>query len=333
MSADRRSSRSIAVAILLAGLVPVSCVDRSMDDVVRLSGRIEAPTVDLAPRITGRVVDVLAREGDPVESGALLVKLDLGDTALAVDRERASVAVAEARLRDLELGSRQPEIAAALAQVADRRAELELARSNHERQATLLAKEVGSQRDYDKAEADLERARAALDVAREQLTLLQEGFREWQTEQARREVERAGVVLRQAETNAAEDELRAPADGVVLHRIAEPGLLLAPGQTALTLAFRDRLYVRVFIPEPQLGRVKQGAAARVRVDAFPGRDFPGRVTEVSPDAEFTPKPVDTRDERVNLVYAAKVELDRGWQEPLVPGQPADVTIEAGPRGR
>ena len=108
-----------------------------------------------------------------------------------------------------------------------------------------------------------------------------------------------------------EAEIRAPADGVILHRIAEPGLLLAAGQPALTMAFADRLYVRTYVPEPVLGKVRHGMAATVRVDAFPGKSFPAKVTEISPDAEFTPKPVETRGERVNLVYAAKVDLDRG----------------------
>ena len=92
------------------------------------------------------------------------------------------------------------------------------------------------------------------------------------------------------------------------------------------MAFAGRLYVRAFIPETKLGRVRQGMPAQVSVDAFPGKLFPAHVTEISPDAEFTPKPVETREERVNLVYAAKVDLDAGWAEPLVPGQPAEVTI-------
>ena len=92
------------------------------------------------------------------------------------------------------------------------------------------------------------------------------------------------------------------------------------------MAFADRLYVRTYIPEPVLGKVRTGTAASVSVDAFPGKTFAAKVTEISPDAEFTPKPVETRGERVNLVYAAKVDLDRGWGDPLVPGQPADVTI-------
>ncbi|HEX5855301.1 MAG TPA: efflux RND transporter periplasmic adaptor subunit, partial [Thermoanaerobaculia bacterium] len=223
---------------------------------------------------------------------------------------------------------RSAEVAQAESDLADKRAAAELARKELERQETLLSKKVGTQRDTDTARTGVERAVANAKMAADRLQLLREGFRKGQTEQARVDVERARAVLRQSESVAREAEVRAPADGIILHRMAEPGLLLGPGQPALTMAFANRLYVRTFVPETQLGRVKPGSPAEVTVDAFPGNVFPAKVTEISPDAEFTPKPVDTPRERVNLVYAAKVDLDAGWNAPLVPGQPADVRVKA-----
>ena len=126
---------------------------------------------------------------------------------------------------------------------------------------------------------------------------------------------------------AQESEIRAPAGGVIVHRLAEPGQLIAAGQPAVTMAFANRLFVRTFIPESSLGKVKMGMPAQVSVDAFPNRTFPARITEISPESEFTPKAVETKTERVNLVYAAKADLDKGWNEPLVPGQPAEVSVE------
>ena len=314
------------VLLLAAAVAAPACGRKEDPAVVRLNGRLEAPLVDLAPKVAGRVVEILVREGDRVKAGDLLVKLDLGETAIAVERDRQGVQSAAARLEDLRLGSRDAELRGAEQEIADRRAAVELAKPELERQQALLSKKVGTPRDVDVARATLERAQANLRMSEERLKLLREGFRKYQTEQARVDVDRARSVLKQSETVAKESEIRAPADGVVLHRMAEPGLLLGPGVPALTLAFANRLYVRTFVPETQLGRVKPGQPAEVTVDAFPGRRFPGRVTEISPDAEFTPKPVETRRERVNLVYAAKVDLDGGWSEPLVPGQPAEVTV-------
>jgi HlyD family secretion protein len=322
--------RTRAVASLAAGilLLAISGCRAKNDGSVHLSGRLEAPLVDLAPKTAGRVVDVRVREGDRVKAGDLLVRLDLGETALAVDRDSRGLQSAEAHLNDMKVGSRAAEIGQAESDLADKKAAVELARRELERQETLLSKKVGTQSDTDTARTTMERAVANEKMAGDRLRLTREGFRQWQTEQARADVGRAQSVLKQAEIVAREAEIRAPADGVILHRMAEPGLLLGPGQPAVTMAFASRLYVRTFIPETDLGRVKPGSPAEVTVDAYPGKVFPARVTEVSPDAEFTPKPVDTPRERVNLVYAAKVDLDAGWGAPLVPGQPADVRVKA-----
>jgi len=312
--------------VLLVALALAACRPKEDPNVIRLNGRVEAVQVDLAPKVAGRVVEVKVREGDRVKAGDVLLRLDLGETAIAVERDAQGVKSAEARAQDMMAGSRQSEIDAAQADVNEKRAAATLADKELVRRASLLEKKVGSQEEYDRARADRDRAGAALKASLERLELSREGFRRWQTEQARTDVKRAESVLKQSESVAREAELRAPADGVVLHRIAEPGLLLGPGQPGLVLAFADRLFVRVFIPETKLGKVKQGATAEVAVDSFPGKTFPARVTEISPDPEFTPKQVETKTERVNLVYGAKVDLDKGWQEPLVPGQPATVTV-------
>jgi HlyD family secretion protein len=316
-----------ALLFTAAMLLVAGCDDGAEDGVIKLNGRIESPNVDLGPKVAGRVVEVLVREGDRVKAGALLVRLDLGETAIAVEREAAGVRSATARAQDLQEGSRDEEIAAAEAEVRDRRTVVQGAATESERQRFLLEKKVGTRRDFDRAQIELARARAALQGAEQKLALVREGTRAKQTAAAQAEAERAAASLKQSVAVAREGEVRAPADGVIVHRLAEPGQLLAPGQPAITLAFANRLFVRTFIPETQLGRVKTGMPARVTVDAFPNREFPARITEISPDAEFTPKAVETKSERVNLVYGAKADLDRGWNEPLVPGQPAEVRVK------
>lgn len=319
------SRRTLWSAVLLA-VLSAGCAEKEDPNLIRLNGRLEAPLVDVAPKVTGRVLEVKVREGDHVKAGDLLIRLDLGEIALAVDRDRAGVESASARFKDLAAGSRTQEVAAAEAEVQDRKAAVDLAERELQRQQFLLSKKVGTERDVDRARTELERAQAVLKGSRNRAQLAREGYRKYQVAQAKEDVDRAQAQLRQSETVANEAEVRAPADAIVLHRMAEPGLLLAAGQPGLTLAFANRLYVRTFIPETKLGRVKQGQTAEVTVDAFPGRTFPARLTEISRDAEFTPKAVETRNERVNLVYAAKVDLDAGWKEPLVPGQPAEVVV-------
>ncbi len=317
-------TRRLFVAALLAS--SIGCREAEDPNVIRLNGRIEATQVDLSPKVTGRVVAVEVREGDRVKTGDLLIRLDIGETLLSVDRSRAAVASAQSRLKDLEAGSRGAEIGAGEAEVTDRRAALAAAERELERQQFLLTRKVGTERDVDRARTEVDRTRAALASAENRLKVLREGARRWQVQQAEDEVARTRTELAQSKTVAAEAEIRAPADAIVVHRMVEPGQLLAPGQPGLTLAFTDRLYVRTFIPETRLGMVKQGQAAEVTVDAWRDRTFKARVAQIAVDAEFTPKAVETRAERVNLVYAAKIDLEGGWNVPLVPGQPAEVSI-------
>ena len=300
---------------------------QSQEQTIHLNGRLEAVSVDLGPKVAGRVLEVRVREGDRVKAGDLLLRLDLGENAIAVQREQAGVRSAEARVDDLEEGSRRAEIAAAAAEVGERKAAEDLAEKEHDRQSALFAQNVGTKRDLDQADAELQRARAAVKVSEEKLVLARDGFRRKETDAAKADSDRAAAVLQQAMTIAKEAEIRAPADGIILHRLAEPGQLVNIGQPAITMAFADRLFVRTFVPEGQLGAVKMGAKARVTVDAFPDVEFGAHITEISPDAEFTPKAVETESERVNLVYAAKADLDRGWAEPLIPGQPAEVLVK------
>jgi HlyD family secretion protein len=322
--------------VLLSGSALVAtqglaaCRQAEDPNLVRLNGRIEAAMVDLSPKVTGRVREVLVKEGDRVKAGDVLVRLDLGETGLTVARDKAAVAAAQARVRDLEAGTRRTELAAGEAEVNDRKAALELARKELQRQQFMLERKVGTQRDVDRATTEVERLEAAVSAAANRLAALREGARSNQVQQARDEAARAATVLEQSQTVVDEGELRAPADTMVVHRFVEPGQLVTPGQPALTLAFLDRLYVRTFVPEMVRGRIRPGIEADVVVDAYPGRTFKGRVTEIARDAEFTPKQVETRTERVNLVYAAKVDLAGGWSEPLDLGQPAEVLIKTTP---
>jgi HlyD family secretion protein len=316
------------IAVALSGAVALGACQPAADpNLVRLNGRIEAAMVDLSPKVTGRVREVLVKEGDRVKAGDVLVRLDLGETGLTVARDKSAVASAQARVRDLEAGTRRSDLAAAEAEVNDRKAALELAKKELQRQQFMLERKVGTQRDVDRAATEVERQTAAVSGASNRLASLREGARRNQVQQARDEVARAETVLEQSQTTVNEGELRAPADTIVVHRFVEPGQLVTPGQPTLTLAFLDRLYVRTFVPEMVRGRVRPGVDAEIMVDAYKDRVFKGKVAEISRDAEFTPKQVETRTERVNLVYAAKIDLVGGWSEPLDLGQPAEVLIK------
>src|SRR5262252_7955747 len=144
--------------LIVIAAAAAACGPKADPNVVHLNGRLEAPLVDLAPKVSGRAIGVNVREGDRVKTGDLLIRLDLGDTALAVERDRHGVESARARLQDLAVGSRQAEVAGAEAEVADRHAAVALAERELQRQDYLLSRKVGAERDYDRAKTELDRA-------------------------------------------------------------------------------------------------------------------------------------------------------------------------------
>src|SRR3989442_703969 len=172
---------------------------------------------------------------------------------------------------------------------------------------------------------EIEAARAELRAARERVELLRAGARPQEVEMARARLAEARAALALAQARLDETRLTSPITGVVLRKNVEPGETVNPGISILTLMDPQDLWVRAYVPETEIGRLRIGQAATVSVDAFPGRGFPGAITEIASEAEFTPKNVQTRKERVNLVFRVKVAV-RNPEGLLKPGMPADVDI-------
>lgn len=175
------------------------------------------------------------------------------------------------------------------------------------------------------AEAALNQTRAQTKAARAALALAQAGPRVESIDAAQAKVKQAQAVVRAARDQFANATVRAPADGVVLEKVQEAGEFTSPGTTIVRLGLLDRPWLRVYVPEPTLGRVKLGQQAEVFTDTYPGKRYRGRVVEIAQEPEFTPKNVQTQEERVKLVFGVKIELKNPGQE-LKPGMPADAVI-------
>jgi len=346
--------------------------ERGPEDHILVFGNVEVTEVEIAFKVSGRIVELPVREGEMVRRGAVLARLDR--EALERQRDRATAAVrvaesqvaqlrtaiahlreslaaqilerqaaleqAEAQLRELLAGSRAQEIEQARAAVEAARAERERAARDWERAQVLYERDEISAAQYDHARTRYEQARAQLQQAEQRLALLLEGPRREQIEAARAQVARARAALRQAEaqrlelrrreqelamreaereraqadlavieTQLRETVVTAPCDGIVLAKVAEVGEVVAAGATVLTLGDLRRPWVRAYIGERDLGRVRLGARVRVRTDSFPDRIYWGRVAFIASEAEFTPKPIQTPEERVRYVYRIKIEVE------------------------
>jgi HlyD family secretion protein len=338
---------------------------------------MEATRVEVSAKITGRIVALLAREGDAVVAGRPLVRLDDAELRSEVRRSEAALKNAEAQLRDLLAGARREEIEEARAGVDRARAQLEdlLAGSRREeveqarqsvqsasatrewtqkesqriqelyRKELVAAQEVDRARQaYDVAIAQersaresleltlagprphqVEAARAQLKAAQDRLELLLAGPRPHQVEAARAQVAQSQAQLAHAESRLKETVILSPLSGVVLRKTLEVGEIANPGVPILTLVNPQDLWLRAYVPETEVGKIRLGQAARIKIDAFRDRAFNGKITEIASEAEFTPKNVQTHKERVNLVFRIKIAVDNAGGI-LKPGMPADAEI-------
>ena len=296
---------------------------------IRGSGIIEVTQVDVAFEVAGRMIERAVDEGAMVDKGEPVGRLDDREYRLRVARAAAAKAAADANYRMMTKGAREQEIGRALAAREAADAELAMQTREHDRIARLHAEGIVSQGERDRLDNLLANARAGRDQTAAGLDQLREGFRIEEIESARAELQRASADLDLAELDLARCQLFAPAAGRVLSKSREPGEMVAPGTPIVTLGDLSRPWVNVYVGERDLGKVRLGMAAQVTVDSFPDRPFPGKVTFIAERAEFTPKNIQTPDERVKLVYRVKVEVETR-DEALKPGMPADTVLPLDP---
>jgi len=298
--------------------------------VIRVSGNIEVTDVEVSFRIPGRLLERSVDEGMSVSAGQPVARLDSADLEREASMKEAELQAAEAVLRELVAGSRPQEIARAGAAAAAARAEAERLSADLDRAKALIAKDVIPRQEFERARAAYEVADERRNEAEESLHLVQEGPRREQIERARAQVRQAKEALELARTRLSYASIVSPLAGVVLSKNAEPGDYVAPGTPVVTVGALDTPWLRAYIEETDLGRVKVGQHVEVTADTYPGKKYAGRISFIASEAEFTPKSVQTRKERVKLVYRIKVDVSNPDME-LKPGMPADAVIRAGER--
>ena len=292
---------------------------------VAVTGTIEATQVDVSVKITGRILVRLVKEGDRVTRGQVLVRLDDSELAADVRRQDAGLRSAEATLRDLQKGARPQEIEDARAAVSSAEATRTMTEREYQRSDQLYTKNLIAAQDVDRTRQAYEVAKAQERIARERLALLLAGSRPDQIDAARWQVTQAESALAQAQSRLREARVVSPIDGVVLRKNLEAGETANPGVPILTLVNPKDVWLRAYVPETEVGRLKIGDTAALRVDAFPNRVFTGRLIEIGSEAEFTPRNVQTKKERVTLVFRIKIQIDNP-DGLLKPGLPADADV-------
>ncbi len=314
-----------SAAILLVVVSAAACGHRAAKNVISASGTIEAIEVDVASKVAGQILDLAVDEGARVKPGDLLATVDHATADIQLRQAEAGVDLAQAQLVLLRNGARQEDIQQAESAVTQAEANLRVAQDDAKRMRELAKTGSVTPKSRDDADARLTVAEAQKSAADETLKKLRRLARpeEIQAQEARVGQARAAADL--LAKMIADCTIAAPVAGTVTHKAVEAGELVNPGSTVVTVSELDSVYVMIYLTEQEIGRVRLGDAVEVQIDAFPDKAFSGRITYISPEAEFTPKNVQTKEDRVKLVFGVKVVIENR-EGLLKPGLPADAVI-------
>jgi len=300
------------------------------DGTLVASGTVEATEAMLGFQAPGRIAVISVNEGDSVRQGQEIASLDRAETEARHRQAAAQADAARAILAELEAGSRPEEIAQARALRDAARERMEDATRDLERATTLFEGGALSREAQDKARTNAEVARNQLRQAEEQLRLAEAGPRAERIMAQRAQVAQADAAVQSIDATLNNMIIRPAFDGTVTVRHREPGETVPAGAPVLTVMNREDRWVRIFVPETRIGAVRLGQKAEITADTYPEKTYQGEVRFISSEAEFTPKSVQTTEERVKLVYAVKVQITGDESHDLKPGLPADVRLAVAP---
>jgi HlyD family secretion protein len=331
------------IPLVLPLLVAAACTEPPPSDTLRVSGHVEATETRLAPDAGGRILTFPLREGDRVNVGDPILTLDQRDVELALDRARADRQQAEANLRLVMAGARpedlrqaESQITVAQADVSAARAELAAAEQDLERFEALLVSNSGSRKQRDDAATrrDVARDRLAASesrvrVAQQALARLEAGARKEEIEVARARIAAVDAQIATLDKSLADTVFNSPTSGIVTEKLVEAGEVIAPRAAVAVVANLDEAWADVFVPEPAVPRLRLGQGARVFTDAG-GTPLEGAISYISPKAEFTPRNVQTAEERSKLVYRIRIAVDN-TAGVLKQGMPVEAELALQPR--
>ena len=346
---------SVGMAALIGGgyfLLSSAWWNRELPEgLIQANGRIEGDHLTVASKFPGRVQDLLVREGDGVTAGQVMVRIDDVQTRTKVDQAQHAWAATEAQVQSahtalavlnlevpLAIESAQSRVDEAAAEVEKAMAVEREARVDERRLRSLLPEEAVAQQQYDQALARWNVAKSNVQVARATLAKTQKELAQAELGWKRIRVKEDEVAalesqrnqleasVNEAESVLADLTIRAPANGTVTTRMVDIGEVVTAGSPLFEIVDLDRLYLKVYVPELQIGKIRLDLPARIHTDAFPDQPVDATVRYIASKAEFTPKEVQTPDERVKLIYPVRLYLKDNAEHRLTPGLPADAII-------
>ena len=311
--------------ILTAGLTLWGCGNNHRG-MIEASGTLEATEVKVGAKVPGQIERLYIQEGTQVREGDTLVVLDRKTLELQWKQAQAGAEVAEAQYRLLVKGARSEDIRVGEESLRQAESAFKLAGDDYARMKDLLATNTVTRKQFDDAEARYTVAQAQLASAKQNLEKLRQFARPEELAAAKARFDQAKASADLFRLQLADAAILAPVSGTVTEKPVEKGELIGVGTVVATIARLERMNLMIYVNETELGKVKLGGRADVVIDTYPERTFLGKVIFISPIAEFTPKNVQTKEDRTKLVFGVKLEVDNK-EGILKSGMPADAYIQ------
>ena len=292
---------------------------------IEASGTIEATSVQVSSKSSGEILHLDASEGTRVKRGNLLAVIDHSTLDIQLGQANSGVDLARAQLDLLTNGARGEDLAQAKEALNQANETLRSAQEDFQRMESLLTSGAATKKQRDDAQTRSTNANAQANAADQALKKLQNFARPEDLKAALARVDQAVFAVRLLEKSIQDCTVRASADGIVTERLVEEGELAAPGAGLFVITNLDTVKLTIYVPETELGNIRLGEQALISIDSNPGASYPGTVTYISPVAEFTPRDIQTKDERVKLVYAVRIEIANP-SGVFKQGMPADATL-------
>lgn len=336
--------KKLLAVIVIIGLIAVSVWGNSYlnhpQDQDVFSGTIEGTEIPVQPELGGKIVELKVQEGQMVKKGDVIAKLDDSQAKISLETAKSQQTQAQAKLNDLLGGTRAEELRrleSVLAQAKDNAAalapSLQLEENNLANDQKLYQNGAISKQDldtqqnkYNTLKAQYEAAQANVNAAQASLDQAQAGYTQPTIQAQKAAVDMAAQSVETAELNLSKFTITSPIDGQVLYKQVELGQVVNTGSTLISLLDSNDLWIKIYVPEAKLNKVKVGGTASISVDSYPNKTFKGQIQYISTQAEFTPKDVQTKEERTTTVYAVKISITQG-RDQLKAGMPADVTLD------
>jgi HlyD family secretion protein len=323
-----RNPAKLLVISLICFIIFLYGCNRSNSNLIESTGTIEATEVDIRSEASGKILALHFDEGNWVKKGDVIAEIDHEKLDFELAQAKAQLAEAEAHLTLLIKGLRDKEVERAHEAFLESKVLLKDSKREYKRIQKLYDEGVVDLGSRDKTEAAFESAQKRYEIARKNYEIAMEGSRKEEIQAGEAVKKAAEAQVKLVKRRIEDATVTIPIDGVISERYVELGELVSVGSLVATVIDLKHPWVMTYVSERNLGKVKLGQEGKVMVDSFPDKEFTGKVTYISPEAEFTPKNIQTKEERVKLVFGVKIEVDNPDQE-LKPGMPADAVIETG----